>query len=52
MERMVKRLGALTKVTAHNRTWLVPRHYIALHGLKSDELDKLGFEEVADADTP
>lgn len=24
----------------------VPRHYIALHGLKAAELDKLGFERI------
>lgn len=27
-------------------TWLVPRHYIALHGLKAADLPNLGFEKV------
>jgi hypothetical protein len=28
------------------RTWKVPRHYIALHGLKAQEILLLGFEEL------
>lgn len=27
-------------------TWLVPRHYIALHGLKATEVASLGFQKV------
>lgn len=26
-------------------TFLVPRHYIALHGLKTETIDTLGFEK-------
>lgn len=33
-------------VTVGKRTWLVQRHYIALHGLKAKELPRLGFEEI------
>jgi hypothetical protein len=44
---MVSELGTHTKVTVDGRrTWLVPRHYIALHGLKAEQLPGMGFEEV------
>jgi hypothetical protein len=44
---MVTALGPeVTVVGPDGRKWLVPRHYIALHGLKSTELPDLGFEEV------
>lgn len=33
-------------IMAGSRTWLVQRHYIALHGLKSSELPKLKFPEI------
>lgn len=33
-------------VTIEGRTWLVQRHYIALHGVKASELPGLGFVEV------
>ncbi len=50
IERLVRRLigikGELIRVTAGGRTWLVPRHYIALHGLKAGEIEKLGFIEA------
>jgi hypothetical protein len=46
MKSMVKKLGEFTKVTARGRTWLVSRHYVALHGMKAAELHTLGFEEV------
>lgn len=58
-QRMVEGLIALVGdeyvlVTAHLdgkwRQWRVQRHYIALHGIKADELPAiapaLGFEEV------
>lgn len=37
-------IGCVSPVT--DKTYKVSRHYIALHGLKNDELHKLGFEEV------
>jgi hypothetical protein len=54
MALQVARLGPTVKVTVAadtgERTWEVPRHYIALHGLEAPELprlaDKLGFREV------
>lgn len=32
--------------TTDGRSWRVPRHYIALHGIKSSLLHTYGFEEV------
>lgn len=46
VEDMVKAHGPNVKVTAGGRTWLVQRHYIALHGLKAGDLPNLGFEEI------
>lgn len=53
VERMVEKFGDLVKITSlepDRRSWLVPRHYIALHGLQYAELPELakryGFEEV------
>jgi hypothetical protein len=28
------------------RRWRVPRHYLALHGVKERELSELGFDEI------
>ena len=36
----------MVPVVVDDRAWLVPRHYIALHGLKAWELPGLGFQEV------
>jgi hypothetical protein len=51
VQRMVDELGENIRVTTRERTWLVPRHYLALHGLKAWELEKLGFPEVTDHPT-
>ena len=48
MEKIVAASGERIAVTREGRTWLVPRHYIALHGLQSEELPYLGFEEVTE----
>lgn len=47
VEALIRELGLHTKVRVGNKTWLVSRHYIALHGLKASELGKLGFEEAS-----
>lgn len=39
-------LGEDIKVRAAGRIYLVPRHYIALHGLKEVDLPNLGFPEL------
>jgi hypothetical protein len=46
MRGMVSMLGELIRVTVNGRTWLVPRHYIALHGLNGKDVAALGFEEL------
>lgn len=48
VQRMVDKLGENIEVVVGGRKWLVPRHYIALHGLKAWELEKLGFPQVKD----
>ncbi len=52
IERIMKLLimehGQDIPVTVGKRTWLVSRHYIALHGLKEKELPDLGFIEVTE----
>lgn len=40
-------LGSDRVVTVGTRSWRVPRHYIALHGLKASEIETLGFSERA-----
>jgi hypothetical protein len=50
---LIKQLGPDIRVTIAyekglTRTWLVPRHYIALHGIRGEDLPTLGFPEVKD----
>lgn len=47
VQRLVDELGEYTNVTTPDGTWSVSRHYIALHGLKAEELPTLGFKKVA-----
>jgi hypothetical protein len=46
IEDLIAAQGPEIPVTVRGRTWLVPQHYIALHGLKAWELPTLGFSEV------
>jgi hypothetical protein len=46
VQKLVDELGESIPVTTGGRTWMVPRHYIALHGLRAKEIAGLGFEEV------
>jgi hypothetical protein len=46
VQRLVDTLGPTIRVTVDGRTWLVPRHYIALHGLRGDQVERLGFTEI------
>ncbi len=43
VEKTIASLGENVVVTVQGRSWVVPRHYIALHGLASDQVSKLGF---------
>jgi hypothetical protein len=49
-ERFVREMIALKGpnlvVTVAGRSWSVPRHYLALHGLKGSEVASLGFREI------
>jgi hypothetical protein len=47
VEELVAKHGEFIPVrNGEGRCWLVPRHYIALHGIKEQELATLGFEEI------
>ncbi len=53
MDRVVAELGDCIAVQALGKgTYLVPRHFIALHGLKAEELAVLAFlydfEQIGD----
>jgi len=48
VERQIREHGPMVRVNVGDRVWLVPRHYIALHGLRADEVAWLGFAEVTD----
>lgn len=45
MRDRVRLLGECVTVTIDDRTWAVPRHYVALHGLNLTDLPTLGFAE-------
>lgn len=47
IRRVIAEKGEYSTVTTPDGTWLVQRHYIALHGLKADELPSLGFQKVS-----
>ena len=51
VQELVAELGPDVTVTTPAGTWLVPRHYLALHGLAAGELPRLaaalGFPAVA-----
>jgi hypothetical protein len=46
IREFIAELGEDIPITVGDRTWLVSRHYIALHGVKASELPALGFPEV------
>jgi hypothetical protein len=47
VERTIAEHGVYAVVAAGGRSWLVPRHYIALHGVNVEDILHLGFKEVA-----
>jgi hypothetical protein len=51
VEMMIDELGPDVTVTLEDGSWRVPRHYIALHGLRADRLKRLatryGWEQIA-----
>lgn len=50
VEEMISRLGEHIMIEVSGRKFLVPRHYIALHGVKGADIAKLGFQEVKDGE--
>ena len=46
VDAKIAELGADLRVVIGARAWMVPRHYLALHGLKSADVPRLGFKEV------
>jgi hypothetical protein len=48
IEEIVRDFGEDLEVVCGEHRWLVPRHFIALHGLKAWELPTLGFKEITD----
>lgn len=49
VQRMVNRLGEYIIVVVGKRRFKIPRHYIALHGLRAWQVAKLGFEQVEES---
>lgn len=45
VEKMCAQLGDFIEVHYEGGTWLVQRHYIALHGLRGLEIPRLGFRQ-------
>jgi hypothetical protein len=51
VRKLIAELGEYVTVSIFDeRTWLVPRHYIALHGIRGWEVPQLGFVEVPRGD--
>ena len=50
VQRLVDHLGECVEVRIGDRGWLVPIHFLALHGLKAAKIEevaaKYGFREV------
>jgi hypothetical protein len=47
VEKLVESFGEFQKIAVPGLgTWMVQRHYIALHGLHAQDLPTLGFEKV------
>lgn len=50
INRLIRLMGELVMIVTPWGAWKVPRHYLALHGVKASELgalaEKYGFEKV------
>ena len=44
IQRLIDNLGECVDVTVEDETYEVPRHYIALHGVKAMELPELAIQ--------
>lgn len=45
VRKMIAERGEFIGVQVGSRVFNVPRHYIALHGLKGADVPRLGFQE-------
>ena len=50
VQQCIDEFGENIYIRLGDRVWLIPRHFIALHGIKAWELEKLGFPEVTNGD--
>ncbi len=50
MQRLVDEYGEEIKIAVEDRSWMVPRHFIALHGIEAAKLPSMGFREVTNGD--
>jgi hypothetical protein len=48
VQSMVDRLGPRIKVTVGSRSFMVPRHYIAKHGLVASDLPRLAKRGIVE----
>ena len=46
VRKMIKLCGPTVIIEVSGRRFKVQRHYLALHGIRAAEIDRLGFEEV------
>jgi hypothetical protein len=46
VQAQIDLLGEFVPVYARGKTWLVPRHYVALHGIKAETVHLMGFKEA------
>lgn len=46
MMKIIKERGEYITIHCNGKSFRVPRHYIALHGLIGKQLENLGFEEI------
>lgn len=44
VEEQIRELGPTIRVVVANGAWMVPRHYIALHGITADDLSGVAQE--------
>jgi isopentenyldiphosphate isomerase len=48
VRRYAKELGEMVEITAPSGTFLVQRHYIALHGIEAKDLNSLAIDGVVE----
>jgi hypothetical protein len=46
VENLIAELGPDMLITTPEGSWLVPRHYVALHGVAGKDLSALGFPKI------